>query len=360
MNVLALTRYDRLGASSRVRFLQYLPAVAEAGMRVSVASLFSDDYVRGLQHGRRSPRAVANAYLARLRQLRRGASGEWDLLWIEKELLPWFPPSFERSMLPKGVPFVLDYDDAVFHQYDQHPSGLVRRLLRDKHPSLIRGAAAVVVGSEYLAEYARAAGATRVELIPSAVDLEKYPAGNRAVSQGSRTPIVGWIGQQSTAENLRHLVPVFDRMTQKPLVRFTAVGIDAAALGLPMSSLPWSEETESASLCDFDIGIMPLVDAPFQRGKCGYKLIQYMAAGLPVVASPVGVNRDIVVHGLNGFLAQTEREWEEALRTLASNAELRRQFGASGRSQVERDYCISITAPRIISVLKEAAASGCR
>jgi glycosyltransferase involved in cell wall biosynthesis len=147
-------------------------------------------------------------------------------------------------------------------------------------------------------------------------------------------------------------------LQQQGVARFTAIGIDAAALGLPMDSVPWSEQTEAQDIARLDVGIMPLVDAPFERGKCGYKLIQYMACGLPVVASPVGVNRQIVEHGVNGFLAETPEQWATALRTLCADPALRARMGAAGRRKVEQHYSLQVTAPRLVQILRRAAGAG--
>ena len=148
---------------------------------------------------------------------------------------------------------------------------------------------------------------------------------------------------------------MFERFTASVQARFVVIGIDAQSLGLPMESVPWTEQTEVASVASFDIGIMPLVDESFERGKCGYKLIQYMACGLPVVASPVGVNRQIVEHGVNGFLAETPAQWEQALHTLLADAGLRQRMGSAGRRKVEAQYCLQVTGPKLASLLKTAA-----
>lgn len=349
---MALTRYGTQGASSRVRFQQYLPALRTAGLEVQVAAMFSDEYVSGLQAGHRSVVEIVKAYTRRalhLTQVRR-----FDLLWIEKEALPWLPAWLELGFVPRATPIVLDYDDAVFHLYDQHRSRWVRQVLAGKHPLLMRRAAMVVVGNAYLADFAREAGARRVEVVPTAIDLERYPVPCTA-HRSSHPPSVGWIGQRSTAPFLARLAPVFQRLSATGQARFTAVGIDALAMALPMESVPWTEDTEVASISRFDIGIMPLPDEPFERGKCGYKLVQYMAAGLPVVASPVGVNRQIVEHGVNGFLAETEQEWEQALTTLLHDSELRLRMGRAGRQKVEQQYCIQVTGPRLASALVAVA-----
>lgn len=351
MKVLALTRYGRTGASSRMRFYQYLPTLQADGLRVTLAPLFTDGYVRGLQQGRRSAADIAVAYARRMISI--AGRGAFDLLWIEKELLPWLPAWAECLFLGGQVPYVLDYDDAVFHQYDQHPSAWVRRWLGRKHGQLMCRAALVVAGNDYIADHACAAGARAVEVLPTVIDLARYPATDRR-PDAACLPTVGWIGQRATAAFLQPLAPVFRQLAGDGLARFSAVGIDTVALGLPMDAVLWSEHTEVTSIRRFDVGIMPLLDGPFERGKCGYKLIQYMACGLPVVASPVGVNRKIVEHGVNGFLAETPEQWTTALRTLLADPALRQQMGREGRQKVEKAYCLDVTAPRLVALLRAA------
>ena len=335
-----------------MRFYQYVPWLAAAGISITMAPLFSDAYVQGLQRNIKSPLEALMAYAGRVRALL--ASRKFDLLWIEKETLPWLPLWFEKMLLPRAVPYVLDYDDAVFHYYDEHRNPVVKAVLSGKHPALMQGAALVVVGNEYLAGFAREAGAPRVALVPTVIDLAGYPASRPKQVEDYVPPCVGWIGQRATASFLAPYAPLFKRLSSDGLARFTAIGIDAQSLGLPMSSIPWTEDTEVASIASFDIGIMPLVDEPFERGKCGYKLIQYMACGLPVVASPVGVNRQIVEHGVNGFLAETPEQWEEALQTLLADAGLRQRMGQAGRQKVERQYCIQVTGSALSRLLIEA------
>ena len=348
-----LSRYGRLGASSRMRSYQYQPWLEAAGIRITMAPLFSDKYVRGLQQNTKNLLEAARAYAGRVQALL--GSRRFDLLWIEKEALPWLPAWLEKALLSGAVPYVLDYDDAVFHYYDQHRNPVVRALLAGKHPALIQRAALVVAGNAYLADFARAAGAGRVELVPTVIDLERYPLASTHPGEMAGPPCVGWIGQRATAAFLAPYAPLFGRLSADGLARFAAIGIDAPSLGLPMASIPWSEPTEVASIMRFDSGIMPLIDAAFERGKGGYKLIQYMACGLPVVASPVGVNRQIVEHGVNGFLAETPEQWEAALRTLLADAGLRQRMGRAGREKVERHYCIQATAPILSRLLLDAA-----
>jgi glycosyltransferase involved in cell wall biosynthesis len=354
MKVLALTRYGRLGASSRVRFYQYQAFLAAQSIDIDWMPLFSDAYVRGLQGGQRSVREVASAYASRAMKLVRNRG--YDLLWIEKDALPWLPAWVEQALLGANVPCVLDYDDAVFHAYDGHRSLVVRRLLGGKHRALMRAAALVVAGNRYLADYALASGASKVEVVPTVVDLARYPEPGGSAGGGAARPVVGWIGQRATARFLQPLAPVFRKLAEEGVADFAAIGIDAAEAGLPMRSVPWSEDTEVKRLRDFDIGIMPLADGPFERGKCGYKLIQYMACGLPVIASPVGVNQQIVVPGQNGFHAVTLAEWDTAVRALAGDAAMRRRMGMAGRQQVERHYSLQVAGPRLADLLRAASA----
>ena len=354
MKILMLTRYGRPGASSRMRFYQYLPWLEDAGSEVEVLPFFSDAYVAGLQRGQKNRREIIMAYPQRVKALLNMQL--FDLVWIEKEALPWLPGFIERAFLPKRIPYALDYDDAVFHYYDLHRNPFIKRLLGGKHPALIRGAALVVAGNDYLADFATQSGARHVEVVPTVIDLDRYPAPvQKSVTDPSKPPCVGWIGQRSTASFLTPYKPLFEKLLSGGLVRFAAIGIDASLLDLPMESIPWTDQTEASSIAGFDIGIMPLVDAPFERGKCGYKLIQYMACGLPVVASPVGVNCQIVEHGVNGFLAETPEEWEQALQTLLADADLRNRMGQAGRQKVERDYCIQVTGPKLAKLLIEVA-----
>jgi hypothetical protein len=353
VKVLVLSRYGRLGASSRMRTHQYLPWLEAAGIQITKAPLFSDAYVQGLQHNTKSPLEALRAYAGRVAVLL--TSRKFDLLWIEKEVLPWLPAWVEKMLLPGAVPYVLDYDDAVFHYYDKNRNPAVRAMLAGKHPELIKGSALVVAGNQYLAEFARQACAPHVEVVPTVIDLARYPLVACKRAEGGTLPCVGWIGQRATASFLEPYVPLFERLSADGRARFAAIGIDTQRLGLPMASIAWTEQTEVASIASFDIGMMPLLDGSFERGKCGYKLIQYMACGLPVVASPVGVNCQIVEHGVNGFLAETPGQWEQALQTLLADANLRQLMGQAGRQKVEREYCIQVTGPKMAALLRDAS-----
>jgi len=348
VRVLLLSRYGRLGASSRLRSLQYLPFLESKGWQVDVSPLFSDGYIEALYGGQPRWKQTVSGYWRRFKALLRVR--QYDLLWIEKELFPFLPALAERLLAKVGVLYMVDYDDALFHRYDQHHILVIRLLLERKIDTVMENAALVVAGNEYLAERASQAGARQIEVIPTVVDLQRY----KMLSVEHQPPlVVGWIGSPSTIRYLADIASVFSKLCDEFAVRFVAVGVDEKSVAdLPIEAQPWSEETEVQTIQKFDIGIMPLPDSPWERGKCGYKLIQYMACGLPVVASPVGVNRDIVEEGVNGFLAEGLMEWEQALRKLLQDNSLRQRMGKRGRELVGKRYSLQIQSQRLEAFMR--------
>lgn len=191
--------------------------------------------------------------------------------------------------------------------------------------------------------------------LPTVVDVTRYARGKET---NSTTVTIGWIGQPSTVKYLEQLAPVLRKILYTHSVRLVAVGANQVQLrGLPIEIRPWSESTEASEIQQFDIGIMPLTDSSWERGKCGYKLIQYMACGKPVVASPVGANTKIVRHGVNGFLARTETEWCAAIGLLCEDAALRKRMGNEGLKTVEQHYSLQVTAPLLIELLRSTVKS---
>jgi glycosyltransferase involved in cell wall biosynthesis len=350
VRVLLLTRYDRLGASSRLRSLQFLPWLARAGIDVEVQPLLPNAYLQDLYQGRKDYRYAVGAYLGRYRSL--GQTDKFDLLWIEKELFPWLPYWTESSWLD-GPPAILDMDDAIFHNYDLSKNLLVRSALGNKIDRLIARVNLVTVGSDYLAERATAAGAQRIERLPTVVDLDRYPL---RIGRQSYRCVIGWIGTPQTASYLFEVEGALAQLASSKIARTVLIGSGPISLrGVPTEIHSWFEDTEQEKVQLIDIGIMPLPDAPWERGKCGYKLIQYMASGVPVVASPVGANKQIIDHGVNGFLASTESEWIEYLSLLAASPPLRARMGAAGRAKVESQYCTRVIAPRLVDLIKSVA-----
>tara|TARA_R110002020_G_scaffold227990_2_gene438674 strand:- start:10262 stop:11341 length:1080 start_codon:yes stop_codon:yes gene_type:complete len=359
MNILLLSRYTRMGASSRLRTMQYLPHLKREGFNIRVAPFFDDTYLNALYAGQKK-RGSPLAYMVdRIAQLRENPMP--DIVWLEYEALPWVPWLIERTFLPRGVPIVSDYDDAVFHRYDKHRLGFARAIMGQKINHVMAASELVMAGNSYLSNHARRASAPRVEIVPTVIDLDTYEMRKEAVTEVQLR--VGWIGTPETWQALAHPVhKVLDPVLEEKTALFVAVGagMQSETAGT-LEILPWAENTEVAMIQDMDIGVMPLPDTPWTRGKCGYKLIQYMACGLPVVASPVGVNRDIVQDGVNGFLAESDDEWRAAIKKLLNDPALRRRMGAAGRKKVEEQYSLQVWGPRVAQMLRsvvEKKASG--
>lgn len=350
MNVLLLSRYGFLGASSRIRSYQYIPYLKTCGIDVFVAPLLGDEYLQNLYSGKRqSFFKVMASYLRRFRLL--SNVDRFDLVWIEKEVLPWIPATVEELLIKKRVPWMVDYDDAVFHRYDEHKLRMVRKLLGAKIDRTMSRAELVTTGNKYLEERAKRAGARRVEIIPTVVDLNRYPL---VIQPKKDIYTIGWIGSPSTRKYLETVRPALVDLCRGGNAQLVLVGAgDVNWPEVPIVSRPWTEDAEVDEIRQFDVGIMPLPDEPWERGKCGYKLIQYMACGKPVVGSPVGVNQEIINHGINGYKATNTEEWVAALSQLREDREKGRAMGHKGRELVEREYSLQVTAPRLARLLHE-------
>ena len=356
--ILWLPRYDAAGPSSRYRSYQFLPGLREMGHVIQVEPLLGDGYVEALYQGKKPrPGRVAAAYLHRMGRLLK--ADRFDLVWVEKECFPWLPAWPEAFLAKAGVPYVVDYDDAIFHRYDQHRSLLVRKALGSKIDRVMRGARLVVAGNSYLASRAKAAGAPWVEVLPTVVDLDRYPAPppKPAPPSGAPAPLrIGWIGSPATERYLRAIAPALKAFCKGGRGELSLIGASPGFRleGTPIEVIPWSSDSEVPEMRKFDIGIMPLTDDPWARGKCGFKLIQYMGCGLPVIASPVGVNADLVDPGANGFLASDQNDWLAALESLASDPELRARMGLAGRAKMERDFTVQGVLPRLDELIRKA------
>lgn len=323
---------------------------------MTVRPLLDDGYLTRRYTGESSGLPfVLRAYLARIGEALRAR--RYDFVWVEYEALPWVPAVVERGLLA-GTPYVLDYDDAIFHTYDRHPNPVVRRLMGRKIDRMMRGAALVVAGNDYLAERARSAGAERVEIVPSVIDLARYGP----VTPPPEGPFtIGWIGSPGSERLLEHVRNVLAEAVREPNTRLVLVGASERALpGVPHETWAWSEATEVEQMQQFHVGIMPLADTPWERGKCGFKLIQCMGAGRAVVASPVGVNAEIVEEGATGFLASSPEAWRRALRTLRTDRARAARMGLAGRRVVEQRYDLAVTAPRLAGLLRETAQPSAR
>lgn len=352
IKALFLTKYSREGASTRYRFLQYFPYLEAKGVWCTFSPLTDAAYLKNLYTFRRgSLDDYARALSRRVRALL--SIHKYDVVVVEYEILPYFPPVFEMALKILKIPYIVNYDDAIFYRYNQNPRPWVRVLLGNKIDMVMRDAKIVIAGNRYLAHYAGKTGAPRVEMLPTVVDMERYPEAPR---KDNAIFTIGWIGSPSTTKYLEDIAPALASVCEGGRGKVVLIGARAVELpGVPVETRPWSEESEVRDLESCDVGIMPLYDGLWEKGKCGLKTIQYMACALPVVVSPVGVNREIVEDGVTGILASSNEEWARALTALRDDKDLRQRLGLAGRKRVQERYSVQVTAPRLASLIIEAA-----
>jgi glycosyltransferase involved in cell wall biosynthesis len=278
----------------------------------------------------------------------------YSMVFIHREAAPVGPPVFEwiiAKVFRKKI--IYDFDDAIWLT-DKTRESLVERLLRwrSKVRHICRWSYRVSCGNTYLADYARQFN-SRVVINPTTIDTETlHNPKLYAVAKDSSRIFIGWTGSHSTLKYLDEVVPVL-RQLEKKFENIEFLVIADRDPRLPLSRftfIPWSKDTEAHDLLKIDIGIMPLPDDEWTRGKCGFKALQYMAMEIPCVASPVGINTEIIDHGVNGFLAENPEEWFTFLENLINNAQLRSTMGREGRKKVEAHYSVSSNTSRFLSL----------
>ena len=337
--------------SQRFRFEQFFPYLDKAGFDCS-ANCFYDEKTFSLLYiqknkGRLAVRMLF-CYLHRCAHM--FTLSKYDYILIQRGAAPFGPPVFEwviRYLYRK--PIIYDFDDAIWLQPEKKPSRL-RRWIKSsaKVGKICSWAHTVVTGNQYLAAYA-GKFTHRVEMIPTVVDTEKTFTPGR-LPQNKKT-IIGWTGSHSTLPYLQQIEPVLAGLQKKYDYELMVMANKPPQLQqLHFYFVPWSEEAEVRELNKIDIGIMPLPDDEWTKGKCGFKAIQYMALQKPAVASAVGVNNEIIDQGVNGFLCTTALEWENALERLLKDENLRQEMGHAGRKKIVEQYSVSSQAAAFIGL----------
>lgn len=315
--IYVFTKYSAKGPSSRYRTFQYIP-IWQKEYDIEINELLGDWYFCGGNHLLRKFFLLCKSFLKRYILLRKITPN--DIVWIEYELFPYLGTQNEKMLKKKGIPFILDYDDAIFHHYDNHPNFLVRKLLGKKIRSLVKLANFVITGSPYLTNYVKLAQPRTIE-IPTSINPMEYDLTiSRFEKEKKGIFIVGWLGSYSTSFNLTLIVEAFASFSKKYQAELWLMGFDERMVemweGLPVRFFKWGADVEKRFLNTIDVGVMPLVDLPFAHGKCGFKLIQYMAMGKPTISTPMEANLKIDRERIN-FFASTTKEWEEAFETIA-------------------------------------------
>ncbi len=357
MRVLCLTTFPVEAACTRYRCTQYFDYLRRNGVECELrpflsAPVFSRLYDR---HGHlQTALRLTAAALKRTRDL--AWARKFDMIFIQREAALFGPPVVEW-LLARAVrkPVVFDFDDAIYLPYVSPTYGRLATWLKCAHKTAatIRLSRHVIAGNRHLARYARNYS-RNVSIIPTVVDTELYRPENR---DSASVPTIGWIGSPTTTPYLKPLEPVLEELSRRERFTFKSIGANEsfALSGAQTINQPWRMEREVADFQSLDIGLYPVSESPWSAGKSGFKAIQYMAAGVACVASPVGVNLEIVKDGINGLFAATPGEWMDRLLLLLRNPSLRRTLALAGRKTVEDHYSLQVHAPRLLAVLNSVA-----
>jgi glycosyltransferase involved in cell wall biosynthesis len=356
MRILALVPYPHDTApGQRYRIEQWAPLLEQFGPRITFASFRGEELHSLLSRSGNTVRKIlltARESARRLNVLK--LIKDYDLIYIYKEVALLGPAFIENIISLKGVPIVFDLDDAIFlHSTYSSPVNRFFRLLKfpGKTGTICRLATHVIAGNQYLADYSSRFN-QHVSLVPTTIDTVKYAFQSKPAAD---PPVIGWSGSYSTVQHLNTLRRALMRLAEKESFRLRVIGTTSYEIdGVPVEAIPWRSETEIQDLRAIDIGIMPLPDDEWARGKCGLKALQYMALGIPTVCSPVGVNPTIIKDDENGLLATTEDQWIEKLTRLLHSPSLRERLGKAGRQTVEAEYSMSIHAPRVYQIFQSA------
>lgn len=335
----------------RFRMEQWEPLLRKQGVEVNFESfefpeLNSMLYKRG--HLPQKLRLVSQAFARRVKVL--CTIHQYDAVYVFREAALLGPPAFERWIHRSGVPMIFDFDDAIFVRYVSPANGYLSYLKFPAKTQTICGLAAhVMAGNSYLADYASKAN-TQVTIVPTTIDTDKYTAESRPANEPL---VIGWSGSYSTVQHLDTLRAALKRLAATQRFRLRVIGTPNFVLdGVDVEAMPWRSDSEVEDLRAIDIGVMPLPDDQWSRGKCGLKALQYMALGIPTICSPVGVNSDIIHDGENGFIAGTEDAWVEKLTQLLESATLRERLGSAGRVTVEKNYSATVQAPQVYNIFE--------
>lgn len=353
LRVLALVPYpERRAPGQRFRIEQWAPLMARAGASVEISPFLDPGMMDVLYAGGRfvtKSFGVLEGYAHRARETRRLKG--YDVAYVYREAALGRATWIERRVA-RQLPLVYDFDDAIYLPATSAVNARVG-FLKDpvKAAKLCALATQVTVGNDYLAGYARA-HARSVTVIPSTIDTTAYVPQPRATAT---RPVIGWTGSATTVAYLEALKAALRRLRKEMDFELRVVGAPFADAQLDVRTVPWRAVSEVEDLRAIDIGLMPLPDDEWSRGKCGMKALQYMALAIPPVVSPVGVNATIVRDGVNGRHARTDDEWVARLLELGRDAELRRELGEAARRTVEDGYSAEVHAPRMMKVLEQAA-----
>ena len=362
MKVLGLASYPVEAAGTRYRLQQFVEPLAERGIELTIhpfldSKQFAQLYRR--QSALRNGAGLIKSALLRARDVLEARKA--DVTLVQREAMMFGPPMVEwLTTHVMKRPLVLDLDDATWVSYTSPTYGSVGKVLKwfRKTDDLIRWSSVVTCGNRVIADYVTRQGAT-ARVIPTVVDTEIFrPARRRAAGE---QPVLGWIGTHSTFPYLESIFPVLQELARTHAFRLKVVGAGTDAVRIPgviVENLPWKLDREIADFQSLDIGLYPidarLYSDKWAAGKSGFKALQYMAVGVPYVATPVGAAAEIGAAGLTHFLARSDDEWRSSLLMLLADAKRRETMGAAGRDHVTAHYGLPAQADKLAAALREA------
>ena len=355
MKILFIQPYPTEGASARYRVEQYVPYLEKNGIKCVIRSFVSTKFYKILYK--------KELYFKKILYFIQSSIQRFfdiflairsDLIFIHLEAFPLGPPFLEyifAKVLHKKI--IYDLDDAIYIGSTSSANNFLKYLkCPSKIKKIIKISSHVIACNEYLANYAEKYN-NNVTVIHTSVDTDKFKPINREKKENI---VIGWIGSHSTAKYLSELKDVFFELSAKYKFTIKVIGAgegcDFEILGVNVVQLDWSLKDEIAHFQSFDIGVYPLPEDEWTKGKTGFKTIQYMSIGIPCVVSDVGANRDIIKDGINGYLARTKEEWIEKISKLIDDAGLREKIGFAGRKTAEERYSLKINIPKFISIFK--------
>lgn len=359
LKVLFLILYGFNGPSSRYRVYQYLPFLDKEGIEYSKFPFYTDIFERISCNMFKISNILGSGfnkiyvywgYLKRLFQILLAA--RYDVIFIQKDLIPHV---LIQVLHTQNKNIIFDFDDAIFLS-DEKQKQCIGRVIRPngyiKVPRILRASKKIIVGNKYLKEYCLKFNAN-VSVLPISIDTKRYFVKHKEKQQNL---VIGWLGSPATVFCLEILNDVFKSICKKyPSVKIMLIGADSFANPNKsnISIKRWNYETEINDLQEFDIGLMPMSDDEFTQGKGGCKLLQYMAVGLPSVVSPVGINREIVKEGVDGFFASDPQEWIEKISLLIEDKKLREKISQQARETVVKHYSLEKAGPQFMQTIKE-------
>jgi glycosyltransferase involved in cell wall biosynthesis len=354
--ILFITPSPIESASERYRIYQFLPYLERAGFACTVRPFATRALHRAIQREKLASKLILTPLGYMRRALQLSTISQYDAVVVHRGIFPFPWPALERMIIRRHAKVIFDFDDAIHVGHKDVAATKYPWIYKLKYGpgvnEMLYHCAHVIAGNRTLADHALQFN-SQVSIIPTVVDLDHYAYQSPRAS--SDVLSIGWVGSRSTSPYLLEIESALQRLSEAHpnKIRFQIFGDPERTLNLPhFSSSSFSLATEIEDLRTIDIGIMPMPDNDWTRGKCAFKAIQYMALGIPTVVSPVGMTTELVENNVNGFWARTPQEWFETLNQLVSDAQLRRRFSEAGRETIESRYSLQAWAPRLAELLQ--------